>query len=332
MTSRRTVIGGTFDRLHAGHKLLIETASKGTNHLEIWVTEDEMIRDKGPDIISYANRVGEIEDFVATLNTSCSLHRLVDEFGGAESRDDIDRIVCTAETRTTCDRINEHRVQHRLQSLDIVVVPHFIDESGEVLSSSRIRSGKVDREGGLWLPITETRLLGDDVMADLKQPFGKLFKGPSEDPSVAFIAATQDVANDGLVCVGDIVTQTAVLSGLLPKIGVIDGHTQRTQEGAQIDDLVAVFESVIHCRNPASTVTDELIEACQEALDRTESVLLIVDGEEDLTPIPLILLAPLGLVLIYGQPDQGIVQRRVDESSKSSARRIWNRMITEAGQ
>ncbi len=332
MASKRTVIGGTFDRLHAGHKLLIEKASEGTGHLEIWVAEDEMILDKGPDVLSFVDRFGEIEGFVKTLNTNCSLHRLADEFGGAEGRDDIDRIVCTAETRFTCDRINQHRVQHNLPALDIVVVPHFIDESGEVLSSSRIRSGKVDRDGGLWLPSIESRLLGDDVMEDLKRPFGTLFKGPSDDPSVAFIAATQGVVSDVLVCVGDIVTQTAVLSGILPRIGVIDGHTQRTQEGALIDELVAVFDSVIHCRNPASTVTSELIEACREALNQTGSVLLIVDGEEDLTPIPLILLAPLGLVLIYGQPDQGIVQRRVDESSKSNARRIWDRMIGEGFQ
>jgi len=329
---RRTVIGGTFDRLHAGHRTLIEAASEGTDHLEVWVADDEMVRGKGSDVLSRADRVIEIEHFVGTLRTDCSLHRLVDEFGGAESRNDIDRIVCTSETRSTCDRINEIRVQHHLPALEVIIVPHVIDESGEVLSSSRIRSGKVDREGCLWLPSTESRLLSDDVMADLKHPFGTLFKGPPEDPSVAFITATQGVAPDKLVSVGDVVTQTAVLTGSLPRIGIIDGHTQRTREGAVIDDLAMLFDIVIHCRSPASIVTTELIEACEEALAQPERSLIIVDGEEDLAPIPLILLAPLGFVLIYGQPDRGIVRRRVDESSKYSAREIWGRMIVEADQ
>ena len=330
VTSKRTVIGGTFDRLHAGHHLLIERASQGTEHLEIWITDEIMARQKGVGVLCYQDRMAEIEQLVVTLGIDFSLHTLVDNFGGAESRSDIDRIVCTPETQFTCDRINEHRIQHNLPSLEVEIVPHVLDESGNVLSSSRIRDGRIDREGRLWLSSTETRMIGDDVIADLKRPFGTLFKGPAENPSVAFSNATLNVANQMLVSVGDIVTKTAVISGFHPRIGVIDGHTQRNQDGALIDEMETKFDSVIHCQNPASMVTSHLIEACKQALDEVGTCLIGVDGAEDLAPIPLILLAPLGFVLIYGQPNTGVVQRHVDESAKSNTRKIWQRMIAEA--
>ena len=47
-----------------------------------------------------------------------------------------------------------------------------------------------------------------------------------------------------------------------------------------------------------------------------------VEGEEDLSPILLILLCPLGAVIMYGQPGEGIVVRRVDLAAKYRARRF----------
>jgi hypothetical protein len=47
--------------------------------------------------------------------------------------------------------------------------------------------------------------------------------------------------------------------------------------------------------------------------------LIIVDGEEDLAVIPLVIAAPDGIIVIYGQPGEGIVLNEVDEGAKAKA-------------
>ena len=53
-------------------------------------------------------------------------------------------------------------------------------------------------------------------------------------------------------------------------------------------------------------------------------VLLEVEGEEDLAPILIHLLAPLGTVVLYGQPSAGVVLRVTDESTKARCRALLN--------
>lgn len=44
--------------------------------------------------------------------------------------------------------------------------------------------------------------------------------------------------------------------------------------------------------------------------------LIVVDGEEDLAVIPCVLFADEGDVVLYGQPDEGIVAVEVSEEKK----------------
>ena len=45
----------------------------------------------------------------------------------------------------------------------------------------------------------------------------------------------------------------------------------------------------------------------------------MVDGEEDLAVIPLVIAAPDGAIVLYGQPHQGVVLRTVDCAAKETA-------------
>jgi uncharacterized protein (UPF0218 family) len=52
----------------------------------------------------------------------------------------------------------------------------------------------------------------------------------------------------------------------------------------------------------------------------------MVTGEEDLITLPLVAYAPIGSIILYGQPSQGIVvvrvERRIQETAKHLMRRI----------
>jgi len=49
-----------------------------------------------------------------------------------------------------------------------------------------------------------------------------------------------------------------------------------------------------------------------------------VDGEEDLAVLPVLLIAPLGFSIFYGQPNEGLVQVQVTEENKEQAYQFVN--------
>jgi len=58
------------------------------------------------------------------------------------------------------------------------------------------------------------------------------------------------------------------------------------------------------------------------ALLNSRPTLIVVNGEEDLAPIIVHLLAPIGCAVIYGQPGKGVVVRITSQETKENCRRI----------
>ena len=56
-------------------------------------------------------------------------------------------------------------------------------------------------------------------------------------------------------------------------------------------------------------------------------VTVLVDGEEDLAVIPLVMAAPIGALVLYGQPHQGVVLRTVNLEAKETARNLLSHFI-----
>lgn len=139
-----------------------------------------------------------------------------------------------------------------------------------------------------------------------KEPFGVLYQ--SIDEIVPLIAG-KDVYT-----VGDVVTHNLQKKGITPAIAVVDGYTMRSP----CTRMPAVHDECIFVKNPAGTITDELIRALERAV-ANPPVTVIVDGEEDLAVIPLVLNAKDGAVVLYGQPHKGVVLRIVDREARKTA-------------
>jgi uncharacterized protein (UPF0218 family) len=90
--------------------------------------------------------------------------------------------------------------------------------------------------------------------------------------------------------------------------------------------MPAMTGNCIRVENPPGTITDELTRAIGEAVTSTP-VTIFVDGEEDLAVIPLVLAAPDGTIVLYGQPHKGVVLRRVNAEAKSAARALMKHFI-----
>lgn len=155
-------------------------------------------------------------------------------------------------------------------------------------------------------------ILPEDCRSVLKKPFGRLFSDFSE------LAA--EIPGRNLCTAGDVVTAHAVSCGISPDIAVIDGVTRREEA------VTPEFSCAVHlsAKNPAGTITDELVSALKEAYAR-HPALVTVDGEEDLAVLPLLEILPEGWALVYGQPGEGAVLCIVNADLKALAREILSK-------
>jgi len=114
--------------------------------------------------------------------------------------------------------------------------------------------------------------------------------------------------------VGDVVTYHLIQKGIIPSVAIIDGHTMRSP----CNRSPAVYRKRLTARNPPGTLTPELRKALDAAV-ADPGMLILVEGEEDLAVIPLILSAPEGAMVLYGQPGEGVVVCEVTKAAKEKA-------------
>jgi GTP-dependent dephospho-CoA kinase len=154
----------------------------------------------------------------------------------------------------------------------------------------------------------------------LKKPLGRLFRSVDVRGDEFLALAT---GSSLLVAVGDRVTETLQeTTGRPPDVFVVDGMERRTAR-----EIPRVAHGpTVKARNPAGRVTKSAISAIRWAFAGEKPVMVLIDGEEDLLVIPAVIEAPVGAVVFYGQPLEGVVAVEVDERSKENARGILRRM------
>lgn len=139
-----------------------------------------------------------------------------------------------------------------------------------------------------------------------KEPFGSLYSDFSD---------ILPYLRDNIVCtVGDVVTQNAFNNSITPDISVIDGVTKRSNVVSLPKFEGHRFEVV----NPAGTITEALEDTLRAAY-AVRPAIILVEGEEDLAVLPLIQMLPDSAVILYGQPDCGVVLCVVDDRLRKIA-------------
>lgn len=152
----------------------------------------------------------------------------------------------------------------------------------------------------------------------LQAPFGKLFSGPSLPP----LAGARF-----LIAVGDATAFALLESGITPNVSIVDGLAQRKPIAQSMRERIrAAYSNQMSASNPAGHLSDEAEAAVKEAIAHAQKskkpVLLEISGEEDLLFLPALLAAPEGSVILYGQPNVGMVEVVANEKEKQKIREI----------
>jgi len=143
-------IGGTFDKLHKGHRKLIKRALDVGNFVIVGLTSDQMVNSyKNHIVTDFESRKRGVEEFLEKENAKerAQIFKINNPYGPAIADDRIDGIVVSTETEHSAIEINELREKRGLKPLKKVVIKMVLAEDGLPISCTRMRRGEIDEEG-----------------------------------------------------------------------------------------------------------------------------------------------------------------------------------------
>lgn len=180
--------------------------------------------------------------------------------------------------------------------------------------------------------------LTQEILEILKKPFGLLI--PDQQVSKEIIEYHISKSNKFIVSVGDTTTNKLLFFNIIPDIAIVDGKERRmTTSILKISEQITrmkknediknrtdnlsdkVFTdglrlAEVHCVNTPGSISKNAVETIKDIIDKKMIAQIIVDGEEDLLALPIFCLSPIGTVVFYGQPSEGLVVVHVDEKIK----------------
>jgi len=149
----KVAVGGTFDELHRGHKVLLLKAFEIGERVLIGLCSDEFVNKLGKPhkTASYDERLRDLRNFLNNLGVAerAEVIPLNNPFGPTVTDRCIEAVVVSEETKTTASKINEQRTNNGLSPLRIVTINMVPSEDCSPISTTRIRRGEIDREGRL---------------------------------------------------------------------------------------------------------------------------------------------------------------------------------------
>jgi len=315
------ILGGTFDHFHLGHEQFIVSAFTQVKHITIGLVHDLLGPAKSHlnSLEDYHTRLNKLETFLHKQNLAQREHiiPIFDIYGTTLTDHKIETIFVTPTTRPNALIINQERKSRGMSPLTIVTIKESVGDDGEIISSSRIRAGQIDRRGSSYLKFFLSQKqyhLPSHLRQALQHPLGSVISTVAE---LSQIIPPKCL----IIAVGDIVAIDLKKNNVKVALNIVD---YRTRRHATSQSEIAKYLLPIHYHlvNPPGNINKQFAPMLQEAISHSTPQIILVDGEEDLLALPTMLLAPLNTYVIYGQYNLGMVVVRITEEIKAEAKRL----------
>jgi len=148
----KVCIGGTFNIIHSGHKLLINKAFE-TAGLEgsvfIGLTTKKLTKNK-KNVWSLQERKKKLEQYLSEKGflDRATIKPISNKYGPSID-EEFDAIVVSPETMKTAEEINFKRREKGKKALKIIKIPFLSAKDGVPISSSRIYNKEIDENGNI---------------------------------------------------------------------------------------------------------------------------------------------------------------------------------------
>jgi len=310
-----------FDRLHLGHEILLERLSQESEPVAA-VTTGELIEHElelAPIIQPTSYRVKKLNEFLESIE-------LYEKVQVKEIHRYEDFLKISGKTTfmmyigPCCTDVEERGIELRKARLGIKDTIEYLKpvraDDGKKLSSARIRKGEIDHQGHRLCGTQEPpRKLDFETRKDLKTPKGTVYDAADCTPEEEVAARIQEESPACVIAVGDVTSATLLEQGFVPDASIVDGKTKRGPFDRSFSG-----EKNYYAYNPAGMLYPEAWSVIDTAIHDGKKSVVSIEGEEDLMGFPATVLAPDESVMLYGQPDVGIVWVPVNEENKALAK------------
>lgn len=161
--------------------------------------------------------------------------------------------------------------------------------------------------------------LPNSLRNQFKNPLGVLL--PEDIADKAHISEYLS-NNSYIITVGDRTTEKMIDFGLIPSLQIIDGVEKRKER--ELPKLENATELTVD--NPAAEITPQSIDVIKQAFTLQSPVRIVVNGEEDLLVIPACVYAPENSIVLYGQPNKGLVIVKVTPEIRNKTQGLLDLM------
>ena len=162
--------------------------------------------------------------------------------------------------------------------------------------------------------------LPENLRDQLKIPLGDLIKEENVNKENILSKIGSKLI---VITVGDRTTENMINLGIIPQIQIIDGLEKRNQRLVPTDDTI---NTSLSCKNSPGEITEESIQVIQKAFSSKPPVRITVDGEEDLLVLAVCIFAPENSVVMYGQPNEGLVVVDITPEIQAKVQKILDTM------
>ncbi|MFP4005989.1 MAG: GTP-dependent dephospho-CoA kinase family protein [Candidatus Hadarchaeia archaeon] len=163
--------------------------------------------------------------------------------------------------------------------------------------------------------------LPEEEREHLKNPKGILFE--SSDKAKGYFDSND---YEMIIAVGDIVSSKLLEWGIRPDLVIVDYTVEREPAENSTKELIENYDvSTVEIKNPPGCISQQLLDVLRN-LDELP-LKVVVKGEEDLAAVPAVLEAPLGSLLVYGQPGKGMVFVEIDQKKKEEFRDLLDLFV-----
>ncbi|XP_065359437.1 bifunctional coenzyme A synthase [Calliphora vicina] len=151
------VLGGTFDRIHLGHKIFLSQAVvRACCRLVVGVTTSQLTKSKTLSelILPVDRRINDLQTFLKEIDATLEYEvvPIDDPFGPTKSDPNMDMIVVSAETLRGGQKVNELRQENKLNTLDIFCIDlvEATDKGGPKENKVSSSNTRIDILGTRW--------------------------------------------------------------------------------------------------------------------------------------------------------------------------------------
>jgi uncharacterized protein (UPF0218 family) len=125
-----------------------------------------------------------------------------------------------------------------------------------------------------------------------------------------------------IITVGDATTEKMLKFDIIPSLQIIDLQEKRSKREPPTTNVA----SSITCDNPPGEISARSIDVIKNAFKLKPPVRITINGEEDLLVIPVCLYAPDNSIVMYGQPNEGLVIVSIDQEIRKKTQLILDSM------